>query len=74
MQSGEVNSPYRSYAYSGTDIDASFTPSEHSNLPRLALQTLLNPEFENIGWYGRGPMENYQDRKNAANVGLYKRC
>ena len=63
---------YTIYGNGIIDIDASFTPSEHSNLPRLALQTLLNPEFENIEWYGRGPMENYQDRKNAANVGLYK--
>ncbi len=63
---------YTLYGNGIVDIDASFTPSEHSNLPRLALQTFLNPALENIEWYGRGPIENYQDRKNAANVGLYK--
>ena len=28
--------------------------------------------MENIEWYGRGPIENYQDRKNAAFIGRYK--
>ncbi|MBD5225007.1 MAG: DUF4981 domain-containing protein [Bacteroidales bacterium] len=54
------------------DVDASFTPSEGSNMPRLGLQTFLSPELENVEWYGRGPIENYQDRKNAAFVGRYR--
>jgi beta-galactosidase len=28
--------------------------------------------MENIEWYGRGPEENYCDRKQAAYVGLYR--
>ena len=28
-------------------------------------------EFENFSWYGRGPFENYWDRKQAGYVGLY---
>ena len=39
---------------------------------RLALQGFFNPALENIEWYGRGPIENYQDRKNAAFIGRYK--
>jgi beta-galactosidase len=27
--------------------------------------------LDKITWFGRGPIENYQDRKNAAYVGLY---
>jgi len=29
-------------------------------------------KFENIGWYGRGPFENYPDRKTGALIGLYE--
>ena len=31
----------------------------------------LDPAFENVTWYGRGPMENYIDRKDAAYLGVY---
>lgn len=31
----------------------------------------LNKKLNRIQWYGRGPWENYWDRKAAANVGLY---
>ena len=53
------------------DVDASFQTAENFNLPRLSLQAFLNPALENISWYGRGPIENYPDRKNAAYVGCY---
>ena len=32
---------------------------------------MLNPSLEQVYWYGRGPIENYVDRKNAAYFGLY---
>ncbi|MCM1449261.1 MAG: DUF4981 domain-containing protein [Clostridiales bacterium] len=62
---------YTIYANGIIDIDASFTPSEGSDLPRLGLQSFIAPCFENISWYGRGPIENYPDRHNAAFVGRY---
>jgi beta-galactosidase len=31
----------------------------------------LPREFDRVTWYGRGPHENYQDRKTAAFVGKY---
>jgi len=53
------------------DISANFKTSHGFDLPRLALQACLNPELNHVTWFGRGPIENYQDRKNAAYVGLY---
>lgn len=35
------------------------------------MQTSLNPTLDKLTWFGRGPIENYQDRKNAAYVGVY---
>ena len=53
------------------DVDARFTAGEDFRLPRLGLQLLLDPAFEQVRWYGRGPMENYRDRKDAAFLGEY---
>jgi len=41
------------------------------NLPRFGMSLSLLPEFENLEWFGRGPIENYNDRKTAAFVGNY---
>jgi len=41
-------------------------------LPRMGIQMQLPVEFVNLRWYGRGPHENYSDRKTSAEVGLYE--
>ena len=63
---------YVVYANGTMDVDASFETTKEFNLPRLALQMGISGALENLQWYGRGPIENYQDRKNAAFVGLYQ--
>jgi len=41
-------------------------------LPRMGMQMQLPEEFSNLKWFGRGPHENYSDRKTAAEVGVYE--
>jgi beta-galactosidase len=41
-------------------------------IPRMGMQMQLPEEFTNMKWLGRGPHENYTDRKTSANVGLYE--
>jgi len=41
-------------------------------IPRMGMQMQLPDEFMNLKWYGRGPHENYADRKTSAEVGLYE--
>jgi beta-galactosidase len=41
-------------------------------IPRMGMQMQLPEEFTNLKWLGRGPQENYVDRKTAADVGLYE--
>lgn len=73
---GKVSIPYtmvyRLCDGGDVDVTAEFMIPEDFNLPRLSLQAFLNPSIENVEWYGRGPFENYRDRKNAAFVGLYR--
>lgn len=53
-------------------VDASFHTPEKVNVPRLALRTMLTPGLEQVKWYGKGPMENWRDRHNAATLGIYE--
>jgi beta-galactosidase len=53
------------------DVDARFHPGKDYVLPRVGLRMLLNPAYEYLSWYGRGPMENYPDRKDCAFLGVY---
>jgi beta-galactosidase len=41
-------------------------------IPRMGMQMQLPEEFTNLKWLGRGPHENYIDRKTSADVGLYE--
>ena len=41
-------------------------------IPRMRMQMQLPEEFSNLKWFGRGPHENYSDRKTSALVGLYE--
>lgn len=41
-------------------------------IPRVGYRMELPEGFERMRWYGRGPLENYVDRKEASFVGLYE--
>lgn len=40
-------------------------------LARMGVRMLLNSELNQFSYYGRGPMENYSDRKSGSPVGIY---
>ena len=43
-----------------------------SSIPRIGLSFRLNPAFHNIQYFGRGPNENYPDRKSGSHFGWWK--
>lgn len=43
-----------------------------SDLYRFGMQMPMPAEFDEIEFYGRGPGENYADRNNSADLGLYR--
>lgn len=54
------------------DVDVAFkTGADTPSVPRLGLQFKLNRALDQISWYGRGPHENYSDRKSGSPLGLY---
>lgn len=64
---------YTLYADGRIEVHASFnTPSSGIAANRIGLQMALPQDFENIEYYGRGPHENYSDRKASTFFGLYQ--
>lgn len=41
-------------------------------LPSLGLHMSIPNSMKHLSWYGRGPHENYVDRKSSAPIGLYE--
>ncbi len=48
------------------------TSADVSGLYRFGMQMPMPAEFDRIEFYGRGPVENYADRNNSADLGLYR--
>jgi beta-galactosidase len=55
-------------------IDHTFMPDGDvpAWLPRVGLSWVLAKSLSNVQWYGRGPQENYPDRKSGYKTDIYK--
>jgi beta-galactosidase len=42
------------------------------NLARIGVRMLLDKRLDRMTYFGRGPIENYSDRKSASDVGIYE--
>ena len=57
----------------GNELTFTFEiPDTLPPLPRLGIVIELPREYEQLTWYGRGPWDNYPDRKQSCPVGLWK--
>ncbi|MBB5351933.1 beta-galactosidase [Haloferula luteola] len=55
-------------------LDAVIAPSkEDLVLPRSGLRCFLDPALSQVEWQGRGPWENYVDRKTGSAIGRYQK-
>ncbi|MCK5853269.1 DUF4981 domain-containing protein, partial [bacterium] len=41
------------------------------DLPRIGVRMFLPDKLNHVSWFGRGPYENYSDRKLSADISLY---
>ncbi len=64
---------YHLNADGSVKITSSLNPGKErlADLPRFGLNLELDPSLRQVTWYGRGPWENYNDRKTASFIGLY---
>ena len=57
----------------GNELTFTFEiPDTLPPLPRLGIVIELPREYELLTWYGRGPWDNYPDRKAACPIGQWK--
>jgi beta-galactosidase len=65
---------YRVMANGRITVSATLKPLKDKlpELPRFGMNMQFKPDFEKVSWYGRGPYENYCDRKTASFVGIYQ--
>jgi beta-galactosidase len=54
------------------DMDYRPTATDIPLLPKFGMRMRLPADYTNIEYYGRGPWENYPDRKRSAFVGRYQ--
>ena len=73
-----VNGFENSYRYiitSDGEITLSHTVNPQGRmplwLPRIGLTMILDKSLNQVEWYGRGPQENYPDRKTGYKTGIY---
>jgi len=43
-----------------------------TDIPRVGVSLVLDPGLEHMVWFGRGPWDNYSDRKASATVGQWR--
>jgi len=66
---------YQIFSSGKISTDIWFYAAPHKKqgeLPRLGTLFELDTRYSNIQYYGRGPHENYADRKSSAFIGLYQ--
>ena len=57
----------------GNEFTFTFTiPEGLPEIPRLGILIELPRDYEQLTWYGRGPWDNYPDRKESCPIGLWK--
>ncbi|MDD3321050.1 MAG: glycoside hydrolase family 2 TIM barrel-domain containing protein [Paludibacter sp.] len=73
----DVNSDYK-IIYSLNDngelsVNVSYKAGSDNipEIPRFGMIMTLDKKFNNFTYYGRGPLENYNDRNSASNIGIY---
>jgi beta-galactosidase/beta-glucuronidase len=64
---------YTIYGSGDIIIETNVTPSlKIPSLPKIGLQMTIPERYNIFTWYGRGPHENYCDRKEGAPIGVYR--
>jgi beta-galactosidase len=74
VEGSKWDAVYDIYSSGDVVLKNTFVPGHDRlpEIPRVGLTMILKSEFENISWFGRGPHENYWDRKTGAPVGVYE--
>ena len=72
-QESEMQITYNVLANGNVEVNMHFTPGNKAlpEMPRLGMRMILKADYDQMTWLGRGPQENYADRKSGYLVGKY---
>ncbi len=66
-------SSYQIFGSGAIKIDNILNETNYkADIPRVGMRLQLQKKYENMTYFGRGPWENYQDRKASAFIDLYE--
>ena len=64
---------YTIYGNGVVQVDNVLNKSQYKgDIPRVGMRLQIPKQYSNMTYFGRGPWENYQDRKSSAFIDLYK--
>ncbi|HQG47128.1 MAG TPA: glycoside hydrolase family 2 TIM barrel-domain containing protein, partial [bacterium] len=71
---GQESVIYTVFGSGDIQVESRFTSAaaELPEMPRYGMALAMPAGYEQVRWFGRGPQENYIDRKSSAFVGLYE--
>ncbi|WP_439185364.1 glycoside hydrolase family 2 TIM barrel-domain containing protein [Carboxylicivirga taeanensis] len=71
---GILSVDYRIFGNGQIDVAYTFNALADSlpEIPRIGMVMQLDKQIDNLQFYGRGPWENYTDRKTASFIGVYE--
>lgn len=72
-QMSELTVTYQVQANGEIKVSMHFVPGEKQlpEMPRLGMRMILKGDYNQMTWLGRGPQENYADRKSGYLIGKY---
>lgn len=73
-QESDLSVTYRIDGTGRMKVTFHFLPGQKAlpEMPRLGMRLVLTSAYDQMEWLGRGPQENYCDRKSGALIGRYK--
>jgi len=54
------------------DVDCKVVPAFSGPIPKIGLKMVLPGTCDRLEWYGKGPLENYPDRKQGSEMGVFQ--
>lgn len=72
-QESQMKITYQMLANGNVEVNMHFMPGNKAlpEMPRLGMRMILKGDYDQMTWLGRGPQENYADRKSGYLIGKY---
>ena len=73
-QESKLQLTYEIVANGNVSVNMHFMPGDKPlpEIPRLGMRMILKGDYDQMTWLGRGPQENYTDRKSGYLIGKYQ--